>query len=115
VSAAADPSAETDGAGTAKVHGLVQQLKSRELAAIDSFQALLPVLREVLGVQATDRLCAAMDALDFAQVLELLGEGPRSVQATHGRTGPGPTEITDGYSAADTAKDTGHIGLAREC
>jgi CheY-like chemotaxis protein len=113
-SGASGPAPATAWAAPDKVRGLLRQLKSQDLAAIDSFKDLLPGLSEVLGAQATDRLSAAMDALDFAQVIELLGESPQLVQPTHGRTDPGSAEITVGYSAADTARDTGHIGLERE-
>jgi CheY-like chemotaxis protein/HPt (histidine-containing phosphotransfer) domain-containing protein len=59
-------------ATAARVQPLLQQLRRQDLAALDSFNALLPALRGAFGTPAVEALSNAMDALDFTQALDLL-------------------------------------------
>jgi HPt (histidine-containing phosphotransfer) domain-containing protein len=54
------------------VRPLLQQLKSQDLAALESFNGLEPLLRGAFGRPAVAALSAALDELDFTRALELL-------------------------------------------
>ena len=60
--------------GTADIDELCALLESQNLAAIDKFGLLSVPLSEILSAARFDRLCGAIDDLDFQRGAELLRE-----------------------------------------
>jgi HPt (histidine-containing phosphotransfer) domain-containing protein len=69
---------EFTGDPRAALEGLAEQLRSRDLAALDAFSRLAPMLRRMLGELATRALSDALDALEFEQASEILSGGLRN-------------------------------------
>jgi len=65
-----------------EVQALARALRRQDLAAIEGFRRLEPVLRSALGAPATQAVVTALEALEFAQALELLVAGLPSVALT---------------------------------
>ncbi len=62
-----------------EVQALARALRRQDLAAIEDFKRLEPVLRGALGASATRAVATALESLEFAQALELLVSGLPSV------------------------------------
>ena len=63
---------------TARVQALLPALRRQDLAALDDFKRLKPVLRATLGAQALRDVTAALDSLEFTQARDLLAAGLQS-------------------------------------